>query len=169
MSRESDSSLLLQGVFDEVRAFCDHGQCLGENLASSTGQGDGPWRDGGGQPPVFGGGFVAGARRVAVARSAPGVRQLEQRLPALSPMGEEGCLRAAVRGVVGGTGFRICPHRRHHRQRSPEGERRKRGTQNQAIPLASRKSSPVSMSKTMSSKSVWNSSREWRCIKLRTV
>ena len=36
---------------------------------------------------------MAGARRVAVARSAPGVRQLEQRLPALSPMGEEGWLR----------------------------------------------------------------------------
>ncbi len=43
------------------------------------------------------------------------------------------CFQAAVRGSIGGTGLRIRPHRRHHRQRSPEGERRKGGTQNQAI------------------------------------
>ena len=42
--------------------------------------------------------------------------------------------RAVVRGSIGAaTGRRIRPHRRRHRQRSPEGGRREGGTQNQAI------------------------------------
>ena len=44
-----------------------------------------------------------------------------------------GGVRTALRAPVRRAGLRVRPDRRHHRHRPPEGERRKRGTQHQAI------------------------------------
>ena len=69
----------------------------------------------------------------ALARSAQRFRQVEQRLPALPPLGEGRRVRARLRLPVWRAGLRICPDRWHHRHRPPEGEWRKGGTQAQAI------------------------------------
>ena len=42
-------------------------------------------------------------------------------------------VRARLRAPVRRAGLRVRPGRRHHRHRPPEGERRQRGTRNQAI------------------------------------
>src|SRR5215207_933759 len=76
---------------------------------------------------------MAGADGCALARPAGRFRQVEQRFPALPPLGEGRRVRARLRMPVRRTGLRIRPDRRHHRHRPPEGEWRKRGTQNQAI------------------------------------
>jgi transposase len=69
----------------------------------------------------------------AGARSAACVRPLEQRLHALSRLGEGGGLEAAVRGRFGRTGHGIRQARRSHRQGPPPRAGRKRGTQSQAM------------------------------------
>jgi hypothetical protein len=48
-------------------------------------------------------------------------------------LGRRGRVRGGLRAIIGRTGFRVRADRRHHRHRPPEGEWRKRGTQNQAI------------------------------------
>src|SRR6201994_24948 len=96
-------------------------------------QARGSGSDGRGQLAVPGSGPVDRAHGIAVARPARGVRQLELSLPALSPMGLEGDLRAGFRELVRRPRFRIRDHRRHHRPGPPARNRRKRGTQNQAI------------------------------------
>src|SRR3954451_21144748 len=109
------------------------GRGLGEDRPAAARQGLRSWGDGQGQSAVPGGGAVACADRLALARLAERFRPLEQRLPALSSLGEGRRLRARLRGPVRRSGLRIRPGRRHHRHRPPKGERRKGGTQNQAI------------------------------------
>ena len=58
---------------------------------------------------------------------------MEQRVPAFPALGAGRDLRPHLRAGLGRAGFRVCADRRHHRLRPSEGERRKRGTQNQAI------------------------------------
>src|SRR5215217_6853583 len=106
---------------------------LGEGGAAAAGQADRPRCHGEGQPAVSRGGAVAGADRRALARPAGRLRQVEQRLPALPPLGEGRRVRARLRLPVRRAGLRVCPGRRHHRHRPPEGEWRKGGTQTQAI------------------------------------
>ena len=106
---------------------------MGSHCIAPPREGIGLWSDGGGQPAVYGVCFVAGSHRLAVARFAGGFRQLEQCLPALSAVVGKGRIRRVVRGSIARAGLRIRARRWHHRQCSPEGERRKRGTQNQAI------------------------------------
>jgi transposase len=71
--------------------------------------------------------------RQSLARSAPVVWTLEQRLHALSRLGEGGRLAAVVRRRLGRARHGICHGRRHHHQGPPPRTRRKRGTQSQAI------------------------------------
>ena len=73
------------------------------------------------------------SNRVAVARSAPGVRALELDLQTLPTMGEEGCLGRNIQQLIRRPGFRVRDHRCHHRAGPPAWHRRKGGTQNQAI------------------------------------
>src|SRR3954449_5358833 len=94
------------------------------------------WRGGGGAPrgELAGGvGGGEGADGRPVARLAGRVRSLEQRLPAVPPLGEGRHFRARLRMPVRRAGLRIRPDRRHYRHRPPEGEWRQGGTQNQAI------------------------------------
>jgi transposase len=58
---------------------------------------------------------------------------MEQRVQAVSALGQKQCVSTDIRSCVRRSRLRVCAYRWHHRQRSPEGERRKRGTQNQAI------------------------------------
>src|SRR3954451_12589070 len=109
------------------------GRGLGEDRPAAARQGLRSWGDGQGQSAVPGGGAVAGADGRALARLAERFRPLEQRLPALSSLGEGRRLRARLRGPVRRARLRIRPGRRHHRHRPPKGERRKGGTRNQAI------------------------------------
>lgn len=60
-------------------------------------------------------------------------RRMEQRFPAVSPLGKVWCFPPDFQGLVRRAGFRIRPHRWNDRQRASESERRKRGTLNQAI------------------------------------
>src|SRR5215210_827625 len=106
---------------------------MGEDSPADARQGLRSWGDGQGQSAVPGGGAVACAHGRALARPAERVRPLEQRLPALSSLGEGRRLRARLRVPVRRAGLRIRPGRRHHRHRPPQGERRKGGTRNQAI------------------------------------
>src|SRR3954447_9249826 len=69
----------------------------------------------------------------ALARLAERFRPLEQRLLALSSLGDGRRLRARLRGPVRRAGLRTSPGRRHPRHRPPKGDRCKGGTQNQAI------------------------------------
>src|SRR3712207_3733623 len=69
----------------------------------------------------------------ALARSARRFRQVEQRLPALPPLGEGRRVRARLHLPVRRAGLRVRPGRRHHRHRPPQGERGKGGTRGQAI------------------------------------
>jgi len=69
----------------------------------------------------------------SLARPAGDVREVELGLPALSSIGAEGRLRTAFQSALGRSGFRIRSHRWHNRQGPPARNRRKRGTQNQAI------------------------------------
>src|SRR5215207_2439953 len=106
---------------------------LGEGGAAAAGQADRPRCHGEGQPSVSRSGAVAGADGGALARPAGRFRQVEQRLPALPPLGEGRRVRARLRMPVRRAGLRVRPGRRHHRLRPPQGERRKGGTQGQAI------------------------------------
>src|SRR5215217_2492460 len=76
---------------------------------------------------------MAGTSGGALARSAQRFRQVEQRFPALPPLGEGRGVRAHLHLLVRRAGLRIRPDRWHHRHRPPEGEWRKGGTQAQAI------------------------------------
>ena len=58
---------------------------------------------------------------------------MEQRLSMLQSLEPQRRLAAHLRGDVGRPRFRIPDHRHHHRTRLPTRQRRKRGTQNQAI------------------------------------
>src|SRR6266481_3597739 len=86
-----------------------------------------------GQPTVCRGRAVDRPNRQPLAGSAALVRSLEQRVHALSRLGEGGYLEAAVRRRVRGSRHGIRHGRRHHRQGPPPWTGRKRGTQSQAI------------------------------------
>src|SRR5437868_5664740 len=68
-----------------------------------------------------------------MAGSAGRVRQLEQRVPAFPPMGQEGRLAAYFQCLDRKSGLRIPDHRFHHRARAPACGRRKRGSEDEAI------------------------------------
>src|SRR5690242_4478073 len=85
------------------------------------------------QPPVCRSRAVDCSHRQSLARSAALVRELEQRVHALSRLGEGGGLAAAVRRLLGRARPGIRPGRRYHREGPPPRAGRKRGTQNQAI------------------------------------
>lgn len=51
----------------------------------------------------------------------------------VSPLGEQGRVRAGFYELIRRSRLGICPHRRNHHPRSPTWNGRKRGTQNQAI------------------------------------
>ena len=69
----------------------------------------------------------------AVARPAGRLRQMEQRVRALFPVGQDGSMGEPFQGLGGRSRLRIPDHRFHHCPRSSTCGRRKRGTQNQAI------------------------------------
>jgi transposase len=61
------------------------------------------------------------------------LRQLEQRFPALPPLGQEGRLEAYFQCVSGQSRLRIPDHRLHHRASPPTCGGRKRGSEDEAI------------------------------------
>ena len=68
-----------------------------------------------------------------MARSAGRVRQLEQRVPAFPPMGQEGRLAACFPCVDRTSRLRVPDHRLHHRARAPACGWCKRGSEDEAI------------------------------------
>src|SRR3954470_15353413 len=76
------------------------GRGLGEDRSAVARQGLRSWGDGQRQSAVPGGGAVACANGRALARPAERFRSLEQRLPAISPLGEGRRLRARLRRPV---------------------------------------------------------------------
>ena len=74
-----------------------------------------------------------GSHRVALARPAARPWKLEQPVPALPKVGEDGHFRESFQRNERGPRPRIRAHRRHHRFAPSEGIGRKRGTQHQAI------------------------------------
>ncbi len=73
------------------------------------------------------------AHGLALARSAGVFRQMVFGLEAVSPLGAQRCLREDFQGAVWRAGLRIRHDRRYDHQSSPARDRRKRGTQEQAI------------------------------------
>lgn len=81
-----------------------------------------PWRD-----PLP-------ARACLHARAgAARLRELEHSVPSVSSLGQGWRIRESFQSYEWCPRPRICAHRRHHRSGPPEGNRRKRGTQYQAI------------------------------------
>ena len=58
---------------------------------------------------------------------------MEQPVPAVSPVGRGRSIRESFQSYERRRRPRICAYRRNHRSSPPKGNRRKRGTQNQAI------------------------------------
>ena len=73
------------------------------------------------------------AHRFALARPSGRVWQLEQRVSAFPPLGDEGRLGKCFQCVSRRPRFRIPYDRRNHRPRSPECVGRKGGSENEAI------------------------------------
>src|SRR3954464_8073835 len=70
----------------------------------------------------------------AGARSAGTLRRLEERAPAVQPMGQIWSLAAALSASCGGCRQRICHDRQHHRARpSAQRRREKKAGEDQAI------------------------------------
>ncbi len=73
------------------------------------------------------------ARTSSMARPAGRVRQLEQRVRALFPVGQTRGMGESFQGLGGRSGLRIPDHRFNHCAGTSTCVGRKRGTQNQAI------------------------------------
>jgi hypothetical protein len=68
-----------------------------------------------------------------LARPARRLWELEFDFPTVSTLGDQGSFRESVQDLIRRSGFRIRHDRRHDRPGPPTWNRRKRGTQNQAI------------------------------------
>ena len=109
------------------------GSAMEPDQGSGSGEGNGLWRDGWGQPSFRGRGFLDRSHGLSMAGPALRVRGMEQRIRAVFPLGQDRRMGESFQGVSGRSGLRIPDHRFNHRPGSSTRGRRKRGTRNQSI------------------------------------